>query len=871
MPYPNSEWPTSKDSVINRVDNVSVAWADDFNYLQNLHKQVQDWIGLTGELLGDGVTGAGPGGAVSPIASGGDAFKLAARNDFSSGKLLTVGDDYDSSYSEKFRIDYDGKIWTGAGIDLSGGVLNPPSGSALPSSGMIVGDLFYKTGSGEGLYAYSSTGWALTGGPDSDAIHDNVAGEIAAIAAKAVPTISDYLVIEDAADSNNKKSITIDDLPAQDGVDSSAIHDDTAGEIAAVSAKATPTTSDYVLIEDAADSNNKKSMTIGDLPAQDGADSSAIHDDVAGEIAAVASKGTPTISDRILIEDAADSNNKKSMTLGSIPAQAGLDSSAIHVSTSDEYDTAPLKNPMVALDRVLIEDSENSYSKKYAAISGIPAKDGADSSAIHDDTAGEIAATSLKASPTTSDYLLIEDNADSNNKKSITISSLPAQAGGDSSAIHDDTAGEINAVTLKATPVDADVILIEDSEAAYIKKKVTLDTISGGGGGAGEILASTNVTATMGSVPSEENIGAFTFDGSTSDAPNYEAVVEPSAAVTYEIRLYDRGPAAGPAEAAQLVSKLVVSTAGIQTVNKALTPTATPTFTGSGNDEIYDSDRMYVVRIYISGSPGDSIWIGKVGLTGDLADVIYASDSIYANLWCPPATPHALDDEFDGDVVDPSWLIWNHSDSAAGSFGADQVDTYDSTFNSGNVVRSVINGIRRRSWLIMQAPVSKNFYVYKPITLPTNILIMSRLKFCQNYAPLGDNDRLLSLSLWADTTGHPDIDNQVSVYLNESDVTTQAQSIRVESGANYDIQNSTDTQAEGQALEYVAVHKIGSTYHSWVGTASGNWIWLGSTIYTGPTLAYVGYYTYCDVSSKPGVGVIGSDFIRFYETDNFLF
>lgn len=48
---------------------------------------------------------------------------------------------------------------------------------------------------------------------DENAIHDNIAGEIAAVTAKAIPVGGDYLLIEDSADSNNKKSITIADLP----------------------------------------------------------------------------------------------------------------------------------------------------------------------------------------------------------------------------------------------------------------------------------------------------------------------------------------------------------------------------------------------------------------------------------------------------------------------------------------------------------------------------------------------------------------------------------------------------------------------------------------------------------------------------------
>ena len=51
------------------------------------------------------------------------------------------------------------------------------------------------------------------------------------------------------------------------GSDTSAIHDDTAGEISAVAEKATPVSADVFLIEDSADSNNKKQVQIGNLPA----------------------------------------------------------------------------------------------------------------------------------------------------------------------------------------------------------------------------------------------------------------------------------------------------------------------------------------------------------------------------------------------------------------------------------------------------------------------------------------------------------------------------------------------------------------------------------------------------------------------------
>lgn len=65
-------------------------------------------------------------------------------------------------------------------------------------------------------------------------------------------------------------------------------------------------------------------------------------------------------------------------------------------------------------------------------------------------------------------------------------------AGGDgldTSAIHDDTAGEIGAVSEKASPVSGDLILLEDSEAGGAKKSAQLGNLPGGGGGANTTLS----------------------------------------------------------------------------------------------------------------------------------------------------------------------------------------------------------------------------------------------------------------------------------------------------------------------------------------------------------------------------------------------
>lgn len=52
---------------------------------------------------------------------------------------------------------------------------------------------------------------------DADAIHDNVAGEIAAVTEKVTPVGADLILIEDSADSNNKKRVQITNLPGGGG------------------------------------------------------------------------------------------------------------------------------------------------------------------------------------------------------------------------------------------------------------------------------------------------------------------------------------------------------------------------------------------------------------------------------------------------------------------------------------------------------------------------------------------------------------------------------------------------------------------------------------------------------------------------------
>lgn len=61
------------------------------------------------------------------------------------------------------------------------------------------------------------------------------------------------------------------------------------------------------------------------------------------------------------------------------------------------------------------------------------------------------------------------------------------EGGTDVNAIHDNVAGEIDAISAKGTPVAGDLLVIEDGADGFNKKKIDIDDLPGGGGGASEM------------------------------------------------------------------------------------------------------------------------------------------------------------------------------------------------------------------------------------------------------------------------------------------------------------------------------------------------------------------------------------------------
>jgi len=121
------------------------------------------------------------------------------------------------------------------GLNIS--ELNNDSGYITDITGESISSLsdVNTTGIADGnILKYNSTSgnWEVateSGGTDGDAIHDNVAGEINAITEKASLASADLLVIEDSESFYGKKSVQVGNLPTGSGADNTASNIGTNG------------------------------------------------------------------------------------------------------------------------------------------------------------------------------------------------------------------------------------------------------------------------------------------------------------------------------------------------------------------------------------------------------------------------------------------------------------------------------------------------------------------------------------------------------------------------------------------------------------------------------------------------------------------
>lgn len=159
---------------------------------------------------------------------------------------------------------------SGGGIAVTGGTFG--GGIALVSSNRVVsntggdGIRYGAVAGGDGVLIVgnicrSNSGWGISRFSGSGSAHV-ASNHTAANSSGAI-----NLGTGDTHAANNEAPTGGIGAGGFPGADTTAIHDDVAAEISAVTAKATPTDSDYLLIEDAAAGDAKKSVTLADVVA----------------------------------------------------------------------------------------------------------------------------------------------------------------------------------------------------------------------------------------------------------------------------------------------------------------------------------------------------------------------------------------------------------------------------------------------------------------------------------------------------------------------------------------------------------------------------------------------------------------------------
>jgi len=173
------------------ANNGDVAWRNELGVLES-----------TDELVLPAALNFVDGSVAPPTSNNGDIYVLSSGASVNAGwGTVALGD----------WVRYDGTAWN---------VITPQKSTLCYNETL------------DKLFSYSGSVWAEVGGgggTDVNAVHVNAPSEISGITAKATPTASDLLIIEDVADGNNKKKITIGDLPSSGGGASIYTANDTIG------------------------------------------------------------------------------------------------------------------------------------------------------------------------------------------------------------------------------------------------------------------------------------------------------------------------------------------------------------------------------------------------------------------------------------------------------------------------------------------------------------------------------------------------------------------------------------------------------------------------------------------------------------------
>jgi hypothetical protein len=226
-----------------------------------------------------------------------------------------------------------------------------------------------------------------------------------------------------------------------------------------------------------------------------------------------------------------------------------------------------------------------------------------------------------------------------------------------------------------------------------------------------------------------------------------------------------------------------------------------------------------------------------------------------------PAVPSVWDDEFESFELDAKWT----RQVIAPALGFESVARIDPFILASGLHHIESLNRHRPSWLMVQ-PINGNNtlhgYDQIGVTLPNEAFFYARVSTSSRLATTSDGDGEVGFRLYNTSVGTSDY---IQVFLDSSALTRSCMMARAVGGVFTIMGLARNYSGEAQPIEYLGLQKIGTTFHGWCATASGNWMWLGTHTLATAMYDRIHLLALNSLSSAPGRMIVGFDFFRVLE------
>lgn len=266
---------------------------------------------------------------------------------------------------------------------------------------------------------------------------------------------------------------------------------------------------------------------------------------------------------------------------------------------------------------------------------------------------------------------------------------------------------------------------------------------------------------------------------------------------------------------------------------------------------------------------GSVTWTATDNSGSDRVDIQAASSGgggdVAHELWRIPDSPNGDDEEFNSTTPPAGFELYNNSDSVVIT-PSGSIDPY-TALTANDSARLKTHTDWRRSYVAIQvsteSTTTKNYTYTKAVTVPMNRLIYARMGFSMRFTETLAQAGNFGLAFYADSGGHASLSDSIVFYFEGNASTNQTLHTSKTVGGAFTrlVSGPTMNGGIGTVWEYLAIHKISTTYHFWTFTDAGQKHYWGNTTHAA-TMARMGWFIRDGNSTNPANSVFTADFLR---------